>query len=87
MNTLVAANIERRVTRCIAEQVGASYRQIGEITHDTHLLEILDFDSLDAIELIMALEEEFNIEIDDAEAEKVQTVGDAIAAVKARVPA
>lgn len=75
-------NIEQRVTQLIAEQIGIP---VDDVTGDKHLVDDLDADSLDTIELVMLLEEEFEIEITDAEAEKVQTVGDAIAAVKARL--
>jgi acyl carrier protein len=47
-----------------------------EITPDSHFIDDLGADSLDTVELVMALEEEFGIEIPDEDAEKIQTVGD-----------
>ena len=48
------------------------------VTEDTNLMKDLEADSLDAVEIIMAIEEQFNIEIPDEEAEKFQTVGDLV---------
>lgn len=48
------------------------------ITEDTNLMKDLEADSLDAVEIIMAIEEQFDIEIPDDEAEKFQTVGDLV---------
>lgn len=48
------------------------------VTPDTNLIKDLEADSLDAVEIIMAIEEEFGIEIPDEEAEKFQTVGDLV---------
>ena len=53
-----------------------------EITMDTRLLEDLGADSLDAVEIIMGIEEEFDIEIPNEEAEKIVSVGDAVEAIK-----
>ena len=53
-----------------------------EITMDTRLLEDLGADSLDAVEIIMGIEEEFDIEIPSEEAEKIVTVGDAVEQIK-----
>ena len=56
-----------------------------EITLDSSFIDDLGADSLDVVELIMALEEEFDIEIPDEDAEKVSTVGDVVEYIKSRV--
>lgn len=56
-----------------------------EITMDTHLMKDLEADSLDAVEIIMGIEDEFGIEIPDEEAEKFQTVSDLVSYVEANV--
>ncbi len=53
------------------------------VTEDTNLMKDLEADSLDAVEIIMAIEEQFDIEIPDDEAEKFQTVGDLVEYVEA----
>ena len=50
----------------------------ANVTLDTHLMKDLEADSLDAVEIIMAIEEEFGIEVPDEEAEKFQSVGDIV---------
>jgi len=67
--------VEAKVKKIIAEQLGISE---DEITPDASFVEDLGADSLDLVELVMALEEEFGKEISDEEAEKIQTVRDAI---------
>jgi acyl carrier protein len=57
----------------------------AEVTVEASFIEDLGADSLDIVELIMALEEEFEIEVPDEDAEKLQTVGDAIAYIKAKL--
>jgi acyl carrier protein len=64
---------EQRVTEIIVEQLGCDPSQV---VPTAKFVEDLGSDSLDAVELIMAFEEEFNIEIPDEEAEKLHTVGD-----------
>ena len=61
-----------KVKKIIAEQLGVDE---GEITNESHFIDDLGADSLDTVELVMALEEEFGIEIPDEDAEKIQTVG------------
>jgi len=68
-------NIEARVRSIVAEQLGVSDE---EVKTDSRFVEDLGADSLDLVELIMAMEEEFEAEIPDEEAERIQTVGDAI---------
>jgi len=67
--------IEKRVIEMIAQQLGVNR---DEIKRETNILTDLNADSLDVVELLMELEEEFQIKIPDAEQEKIQTVGQAI---------
>lgn len=67
--------IEQRVKDIIVEQLGVKPDQV---TTDAKFIEDLGADSLDIVELIMALEEEFGYEIPDEEAEKLLTVGDVV---------
>ncbi|MDK2848937.1 MAG: acyl carrier protein [Desulfuromonadales bacterium] len=69
------ASIEEKVQQIIAEQLGVDEAQV---TGDASFMDDLGADSLDTVELVMALEEEFDIEISDEDAEKIQTVQDAI---------
>ena len=68
-----------KVKQIIVEQLGV---EEDEITMESSFFDDLGADSLDIVELIMALEEEFNIEIPDEEAEKVSTVGNVIEYIK-----
>ena len=68
-------SIEQRVKAIITEQLGVNADQV---TSDAKFIEDLGADSLDTVELVMALEEEFGQEIPDEEAEKLQSVGDVI---------
>jgi len=68
-------SVEKRVKSIIADQLGISDEQIKP---ESKFIEDLGADSLDIVELIMAMEEEFQTEIPDEEAEKIRTVGDAI---------
>lgn len=63
-----------KIKEIIAEQLGID--NADTITLDTSLIEDLEADSLDAVEVIMALEDEFGIEIPDEEAENFKTIGD-----------
>ncbi|BCA79814.1 MAG: acyl carrier protein [Desulfuromonadales bacterium] len=69
------ASIEERVKQIVAEQLGVDEDQV---TNDASFMDDLGADSLDTVELVMALEEEFDVEISDEDAEKIQTVQDAI---------
>ena len=69
------ASIEQRVIDIVAEQLGV---EKDKITRDTHFVNDLGADSLDTVELVMELEEEFNISIPEDAAEKIQRVGEAI---------
>ena len=68
-------NIEQRVKKIVAEQLGANE---ADITNASSFVDDLGADSLDTVELVMALEEEFECEIPDEEAEKITTVQQAI---------
>ena len=67
------ADIESKVKDIIVEQLGVNPDQVNP---DAKFIEDLGADSLDTVELVMAFEEEFSIEVPDEEAEKLQTVGD-----------
>ncbi len=67
--------VERRVTEIIVEQLGVSEE---EVTLEASFIDDLGADSLDLVELIMAMEEEFSLEISDADAEKILTVQDVV---------
>jgi acyl carrier protein len=69
------ASIDEKVKLIVAEQLGVDAEQV---TNDASFMDDLGADSLDTVELVMALEEEFDIEISDEDAEKIQTVQDAI---------
>ena len=69
------ASIEERVIDIVAEQLGV---EKDKISRDSHFVNDLGADSLDTVELVMELEEEFEINIPDETAEKIQTVGEAI---------
>nr|2EHS_A Chain A, Acyl carrier protein [Aquifex aeolicus VF5]2EHT_A Chain A, Acyl carrier protein [Aquifex aeolicus VF5] len=75
-------SLEERVKEIIAEQLGVEKEKI---TPEAKFVEDLGADSLDVVELIMAFEEEFGIEIPDEDAEKIQTVGDVINYLKEKV--
>ena len=64
-----------RIKKIIVDQLGVDE---GKITEDSSFVDDLGADSLDIVELIMAFEEEFDIEIPDEDAEKMKTVGDAV---------
>jgi acyl carrier protein len=71
----MASEIESKVRDKIAEQLGVA---ADEVTPEASFIEDLGADSLDIVELVMALEEEFNIEISDEDAEKIRTVKDVV---------
>jgi acyl carrier protein len=68
-------SVENRIKSIIADQLGVAEEQVKP---ESKFIEDLGADSLDIVELIMAMEEEFQTEIPDEEAEKIRTVGDAI---------
>ena len=69
------AEVAQKVKSIIAEQLGV---KIEEVTESASFVDDLGADSLDAVELVMALEEEFGIEIPDEDAEKMTNVGEAV---------
>ena len=71
----MAQDIETKVREKICEQLGVA---ADEVTPEASFIEDLGADSLDIVELVMALEEEFNIEISDEDAEKIRTVKDVV---------
>ena len=75
----MAENITEKVTGIIVEQLGVSADQVKP---ESKLIEDLGADSLDAVELVMAVEEEFGIEVPDEEAEKLRSVGAIISHVE-----
>lgn len=74
------SSIEERVKKIVAEQLGVKEE---EVKNEASFVDDLGADSLDTVELVMALEEEFDTEIPDEEAEKITTVQSAIDYVKA----
>ena len=68
-------SIEQRVKRIVVEQLGVKEEEVGG---DSSFVDDLGADSLDTVELVMALEEEFSCEIPDEEAEKITTVQQAV---------
>ncbi len=75
------AEIEARVKDIIINELGV---EAEKVTADASFVEDLGADSLDTVELVMAFEEEFGIEIPDEDAEKMQTVGDAIEYIRSQ---
>ena len=73
------ATVDERVKKVIAEQLGV---EEDEVVPEASFVEDLGADSLDTVELVMALEEEFEIEIPDEDAEKILTVGKALDYIK-----
>ena len=71
----MSANIEQKVKNIIAEQLGVGE---DEIKATSSFIDDLGADSLDIVELVMAMEEEFEVEIPDEEAENIKTVQDAV---------
>ncbi|MDP5324330.1 MAG: acyl carrier protein [Litorivicinaceae bacterium] len=76
------SNIEERVKKIVCEQLGVKEE---EVTTESSFVNDLGADSLDTVELVMALEEEFETEIPDEEAEKITTVQQAIAYIEAHL--
>ncbi|MGQ9532635.1 MAG: acyl carrier protein [Desulfotomaculales bacterium] len=75
------ASIFERVKNIIVEQLGVDE---DEVTPEASFVEDLGADSLDIVELVMAFEEEFDMEIPDEDAEKIRTVGDAVKYIQER---
>ncbi|HNX90567.1 MAG TPA: acyl carrier protein [Candidatus Omnitrophota bacterium] len=76
------SEISEKVKSIVAEQLGV---KLEEVKEDAKFIDDLGADSLDTVELVMALEEEFGAEIPDEDAEKLTTVGDAIKYIEGKV--
>jgi acyl carrier protein len=76
----MAADTFDKVKKIIVEQLGV---EESEVTLEASITDDLGADSLDQVELVMAFETEFNIDIPDEEAEKIKTVGDAVTKIDA----
>ena len=74
-------NVQETVMRIVVERLG---KESSEVTMEAHFIDDLGADSLDQTELLMALEEEFNVEIDD-EANTIETVQDAVKYIQEKV--
>lgn len=81
---MTESEIEAKVLEIVAEQMGVDK---AEISRETNFANDLNADSLDTVELVMELEDEFDTSIPDDEAEKIQTVGQAIDYIKQRMEA
>jgi acyl carrier protein len=75
-------NLEERVAELVVEQLGISRE---EAVPEAAFIDDLGADSLDIVELVMAMEEAFDVEIPDEDAEKIQTIEDAVSYLKERV--
>ncbi|PWB62223.1 MAG: acyl carrier protein [Deltaproteobacteria bacterium] len=71
--------VEKKVKEIVAEQLG---KDVNEVTTSASFIDDLGADSLDIVELVMKMEEEFGIEIPDEEAEKIKTVNDVVEYIK-----
>lgn len=80
--TTKVSEIEARVKKIVVEQLGVKE---DEVTTDASFVDDLGADSLDTVELVMALEEEFETEIPDEDAEKIVTIKDAVSYVMSRM--
>jgi acyl carrier protein len=75
-------SLEDRVGEIIMDQLGVTKE---EVRPEASFIDDLGADSLDIVELVMAMEEEFDVEIPDDDAEKIQTIGDAVGYLKERL--
>ena len=76
-------NVEQRVKKIVAEQLGVPE---ADVKNESSFVDDLGADSLDTVELVMAFEEEFNIEVPDEDAEKLQKVGDVVTYIEGKLP-
>ena len=77
-----ATEIEDKVVQIVSEQLSV---EKGEISHETSFVNDLNADSLDTVELVMELEDEFDLTIPDEDAEKLKTVGEVVAYIRKHV--
>ena len=75
-------NVEERVLSIVCEQLGTSR---DKVSRETSFINDLGADSLDTVELVMEFEDEFEINIPDEDAEKIQTVGDAVSYIESKM--
>jgi acyl carrier protein len=75
-------NVEERVLNIVCEQLGTTR---DKVTPETSFINDLGADSLDTVELVMEFEDEFEINIPDEDAEKIQTVGDAVKYIQGKL--
>ncbi len=80
----MSENVEQKVCEIVAQALG---KNVDQVKPESSFRDDLGADSLDVVELVMALEEEFNIQIPDEDAEKITTVGQAIDYIKNKVAA
>jgi acyl carrier protein len=80
----MATETEEKVKEIVVEQLGVS---ADEVVLEASFIDDLGADSLDIVELVMAIEEEYGIEIPDDDAEKIQTIGDAVRYIDERTGA
>ena len=73
--------MQDRLHQLVSSQLGI---ELDEVVTEARILEDLGADSLDVVELVMALEEEFNIEVPDDDVENIRTIGDIVSYVSAR---
>jgi acyl carrier protein len=73
-------SVEKKVKEIVAEQLG---KDVNDVTIQASFIDDLGADSLDIVELVMKMEEEFGIEIPDEDAEKIKTVNDVVEYIKA----
>ncbi len=78
----MAENIEEKVMKIVADQFEVP---LDKVTLSSQFMDDLKADSLSVVELVLAIEEAFNLEIPDEDAEKIKTVGDVVNYVKVRV--
>jgi acyl carrier protein len=78
----MGTDLEERISEMIIEQLGVTKE---EMVPEASFIDDLGADSLDIVELVMAMEETFDIEIPDDDAEKIQTIGDAVAYLRDRL--
>lgn len=81
---MTASSTESKVYKIVSEQLGVEEEKVK---NESSFVDDLGADSLDTVELVMAFEEGFNIEIPDEDAEKIKTVGDAVKYIKEKASA